>query len=256
MMAFWSWYSSNYHLQKVPERTNMTNTTLRQERIGTNHPWRDPFLLEELYWEEGLSERKIADELGCHRSTIRRWMDDYDIDRRGRIEALRAIHAGFYTTTTGYEQWQASDGREDVDVFGVHRLLAIAEFGTDAVAGSHIHHKNGIPWDNRVGNLEVLTPSEHNATHHDQRWGDSPWRDKETLEQLYVKERLPREDIAERLGCNNATVGEWIEKYGIERDRVACGHSGIVNLGEGVYTCSNSDCDAEYTRDEIEEVLG
>jgi hypothetical protein len=51
----------------------------------------------------------------------------------------------------------------------VHRLLAIAEHGTDAVAGQHVHHKNGIPFDNRPENLELLSPSEHSKRHTEPR---------------------------------------------------------------------------------------
>ncbi len=32
----------------------------------------------------------------------------------------------------------------------IHQLLAIAEHGFDEVAGKHIHHKNGIKWDNAL----------------------------------------------------------------------------------------------------------
>jgi hypothetical protein len=47
----------------------------------------------------------------------------------------------------------------------LHRLLAVAEYGFDKVAGKVVHHKNGIPWDNRADNIEVLTRSEHGKIH-------------------------------------------------------------------------------------------
>jgi len=48
----------------------------------------------------------------------------------------------------------------------VHRLAAVAWFGFDAVKNKHVHHKNGIPWDNRECNLEPISPEEHNTIHH------------------------------------------------------------------------------------------
>lgn len=48
----------------------------------------------------------------------------------------------------------------------LHRLLAVAEWGFEAVQGRQVHHVNRIPWDNRPENLALLTPSEHSRLHH------------------------------------------------------------------------------------------
>jgi len=48
----------------------------------------------------------------------------------------------------------------------LHRLLAVALYGFEAVAGRQVHHANRIPWDNRPENLRLLTPSEHSRLHH------------------------------------------------------------------------------------------
>lgn len=47
----------------------------------------------------------------------------------------------------------------------VHRLASVAWFGLEAVAGNDIHHKNGIPWDNREENVEPLDHAEHTSLH-------------------------------------------------------------------------------------------
>jgi len=47
----------------------------------------------------------------------------------------------------------------------VHRLLAVAEYGYENVCDNVIHHKNGIRWDNRPDNIEVMTRSEHSKLH-------------------------------------------------------------------------------------------
>lgn len=47
----------------------------------------------------------------------------------------------------------------------VSRLLAISEYGFDEVCGKVVHHKNGIPWDDRPSNIELMTQSEHMSHH-------------------------------------------------------------------------------------------
>lgn len=98
---------------------------------------------------------------------------DDDFERVLSDEFLEAAkgcgHALFRTNTNGYESWRANYNNGDVDYFKVHRLLAIAEYGSDAVAGKHVHHKNGIPWDNRPENIEVLEEREHLQQHYEDR---------------------------------------------------------------------------------------
>ena len=87
---------------------------------------------------------------------------------RTEPEALRkqpATPACFRTMRSGYERWHAYNRRDGQDSYYVHRLVAVAEWGVDAIRGRDVHHKNGIPWDNRPENLEVLTRKEHREVH-------------------------------------------------------------------------------------------
>jgi len=69
--------------------------------------------------------------------------------------------------------YDAYDG-EQVE-FPIHRLLAVAEYGFDSIAGLTVHHQSHIPWDNRPEKLELMTKSEH-QTHHNikENNGQSP----------------------------------------------------------------------------------
>lgn len=65
----------------------------------------------------------------------------------------------------GYPVWH--DNREGEDLYvKVHRLLAVAEFGFDAVADAEVvHHTTEFKQDNRPGAIELLGRGEHTAMH-------------------------------------------------------------------------------------------
>lgn len=146
---------------------------------GSDTKWlRDPDNLGEAYHEKEMSITDIAEELDVVPSTVSRWMNKFDIEYRDRGEAIsmgRGFGPAYFSTKpNGYEKWDVHDigGRYTVQV---HRLVAIAEYGLDAVVDNHIHHKNEIPWDNRPENLEPMDPSEHLKHHAGKRsgWGKS-----------------------------------------------------------------------------------
>lgn len=54
------------------------------------HPWRNPRALVRLYYDEGLTQTEIGNELGCGQKAISRWMRRYGIaPGRGRPEWAR-----------------------------------------------------------------------------------------------------------------------------------------------------------------------
>jgi len=139
-------------------------------------PWRDEDRLRELYHDKEMSTHEIGEEFDCDRTTVLRWMRIHGIERRDRKKAHRMAKfnrwARYRTTQQGYEEWRSPDkdikGERSVRV---HRLVAVAEHGLEALKGKVVHHKNGVSWDNRPENLELLTPSEHSKLHYEQ--GDS-----------------------------------------------------------------------------------
>lgn len=125
------------------------------------YPYRDPAVLRELYWDRGLSAAKVADELDCSENAVLTWMKKNEIERRTQ---LNERPPRFHTDPYGYERWRhAYEG--DRNAVRVHRLLAVSEYGLDAVQGRDVHHLNHIPWDNRPENIEIVDHTDHGEMH-------------------------------------------------------------------------------------------
>ena len=149
---------------------------------GTNEgKYNDAEWLYEEYVENERSGLELADECGVHVDTIYKRLDEHDIDRRSIKDATNASdkmgwegreHPAWNESIVplythgrdNYECWTHNWNNRKESVF-VHRLLAVAEYGVEAVEDKHVHHKNGIRWDNRPENIEVVTPEEHTQIH-------------------------------------------------------------------------------------------
>ena len=123
----------------------------------------DKSTLHELYVRRKLTLRETAEKVNCDPQTVKEWLDRYDIGTRKGPASHKP--APFRTHLKGYEQWRCHGNRSEHIVY-VHRLLAVSEYGADAVDGMHVHHKNKIPWDNRPENIELMTPEEHSRHHY------------------------------------------------------------------------------------------
>jgi hypothetical protein len=90
-------------------------------------------------------------------------MDQHGIERRdANYNPDKAHHAAFTIHTAGYELWVA-----DSATLLVHRLVAVATHGFDAVCDGIVHHENEIKWDNRPENLTLCeSHRQHIERHH------------------------------------------------------------------------------------------
>ena len=85
----------------------------------------------------------------------------------GEMPPQSVDYARLRTDPDGYPRWHVSQSRaEKHRTLAVQRLLAVSEYGFDAVCGMQVHHKNKIPWDNRPENIELLGAAEHTLHHH------------------------------------------------------------------------------------------
>jgi len=133
--------------------------------------YKDEGWLREQYQDKHRSAPEIAEECGVHSGTIYDWMDRFNIERDATKwgDKTRVPRATYYIDSQGYPRWQSKrrkkNGERGTENLHVHRLLAVAEYGVDAVAGMDVHHINGVRWDNRPSNIEVIGHAEHRAQH-------------------------------------------------------------------------------------------
>lgn len=131
-------------------------------------PWQDEELINRLYHAENMSAPEIAEELHCSPNPIyERINETRSIGEATKIWT-RDIPLNVTTSPRGYERIRTTIDGEECDVLH-HRLLAVAEWGIDAVEDSIVHHKNGVKWDNRPENIELMNQSEHAALHGEER---------------------------------------------------------------------------------------
>lgn len=141
------------------------------------------------YTEKGKSQNEIAEEWGCGRNTIQRWLKKHGIaheDRKGG-GGNRVEYVNYSGNGSGYWGWRDSISGQSVHV---HQLLAIANGEDPHLVFSNgeyqVHHESEIPWDNRPENIDFMTRRQH-LLEHDRlksvseserlygRWGDPEW---------------------------------------------------------------------------------
>lgn len=45
---------------------------------------------------------------------------------------------------------------------------------------------------------------------------DDPWKDPDVLRELYIEQRLTQPEIADRLGCGDSTISNWLDRHDIK----------------------------------------
>lgn len=188
----------------------MTNT--EQETIKKAYKNEDT--LRRLYQQEKLSSEDIAERLDCAPNTVLKWLRKHDIEVRSRSDSRSYAH-GYHPNEVpivmhrrGQVRWNYCYKGKKHSVY-VHRLLAVAEYGFDEVAGQTVHHKNDIPWDNRPSNIELMDDGEHSKLHHLKVTGD----ERRKVADLYEYTNRSSYDIAQDLDVCAATVRAIHEEY-------------------------------------------
>lgn len=139
----------------------------KSQKHNRLEPWQDKTTLEHLYVKRRLSSNQIAEILPCNRGNVKRWLRRHGIERRSQSDAakLKGLRKPpHHRWHNGYEQvvTQINGKQRGVQI---HRLIAVAEYGFDAVSDMVVHHRNGVKWDNRPENIELMGRDEHTAHH-------------------------------------------------------------------------------------------
>ena len=167
--------SEGMEQSEIADKFDVSASTISRKfsKFNIKKRHQDAEVLRELHYEKGLSLADMADELGVSPSTVHYNMERKDIEirsqREGRQLAALKKAPSLQVNDKGYEVFPITDGTGGlVAQPSHHRLLAIAEYGLEASKDMDVHHKNGVPFHNRLDNLELVTESEHREQHWDE----------------------------------------------------------------------------------------
>lgn len=112
--------------------------------------------------EQGVVER-LPNNGAAYLHVIELEMEDREVLTRREVRNKEKIPKVYTAKESGHEVIR--DTTDYTKSMPHHRLIAVAEYGIDEVVGKHIHHENGIPWDNRPENLTPMAAPDHLSEH-------------------------------------------------------------------------------------------
>jgi transposase len=147
-------------VERRPQGPTLTSAN-QHTTSDDDTPWRDKNLLMLFYHGLGLSTRGVGYILDCSKHSVARWLKNHDIPLD---DSNRDKPPYIDEDSDGYMTCMHYDG-EEYQRFYLHRLLAVAEHGFDALNGKVVHHTTGHKLDNRRENLELLSKQKHHERH-------------------------------------------------------------------------------------------
>jgi len=158
----------------------------------------------------GWDQTTIADHLGCSAPTVCNAM------KRAGLKALKSV----YKRGKGHPAWKGGavlDGKGYRLIYAPahpkayrngyvpeHRVVVESHIGRYLRPDEHVHHRDKNTLNNKIENLQVLSPSDH-------AWLEKTRHDI-TLETIAdaMKKGLSKREIAQKLKCCRATLEKRI----------------------------------------------
>lgn len=152
-----------------------------KEAQKPDKPYTDEEWLLEQYLEKENSLHDIAAECDVTGAVILKWARRFDIPRRNTTDHFKNnevttayVSGDFGGLPGGYIRYQARVPNTDTPKSVHEHQLVMLREGADphkvfSDGEYNIHHKNGIKWDNREENLELITATEHRKHHNKDR---------------------------------------------------------------------------------------
>lgn len=155
------------------------------------------------YWDEQMSVYDMADVAGVSDRTISYWMDKNGVEKRGNHKRAHAVTNGDTATAERYrsEEWLRAQYVEEN-----RSVIEMAD-----AAG--VTPTTICNWMDAAG---VETRGPHQREHIVNADATEKLTDGEWLREKYHDEELSTPEIAERVDCTAAAVGNWLQKHGIE----------------------------------------
>lgn len=170
-----------------------------------NDDYKDCEKLKELYIERGLGFEKISKLFDVSPQAIETSVKKCDINTRKPDDEKPAAYT---VVESGHPRWETVHGDEHHSV-QVHRLLAVCEYGFDAIKGKVVHHKNGVPWDNRAKNIKPMTHGEH-TSHHRKIYNQEK---RNEIAKDFVESELTQREYAKEVDFSRGTLREMVNEY-------------------------------------------
>jgi len=147
-------------------------------------------VLYELYVVKKLSSNDIARMLGVSKSTVLRYLDKYDIQKRHKSGSIRKYDR--YA-----EEWKKLYEKG----YSLHEIAKI--YGTTPMTVSSVLLR---------ANVKIRSISEGTSL---AKWKRSKIPSKDVLQKLYIENGKNSREIAEIFGVSQGTVLKWLKKYEI-----------------------------------------
>ena len=174
-------------------------------------PWQEEVVLRDLYYEKQLPAAKVADELGCHQTTVFKWMRKLDLERRsgGRTKDQRLGEYG----STDEQKAKLNDKAWMVEQY-VEREKSLSQIAEDVGCSR-------TPVRNAVENFDLEIRDRGWSGYHKsgEETTDYPeLYDADWLEEEYIEKNRTLSDIAAELGCTITPVSFAVGRYDLRKD--------------------------------------